>query len=161
YNRHPHVFQKQNLGAPIEVKWEELKRQEKEDNYSLLSHIPSSMPALLRAYVITKRAAKVGFDWQRIEDVYEKMEEEIVELKDAEATGDANRVREEIGDLLFTVVNIARFLSVDPEDALRATSDKFIKRFGYIEQNTDIRSATLETMDTLWNENKDKENAEK
>ena len=119
------------------------------------------MPALLRAYVITKRASKVGFDWQRIEDVYEKMEEEIVELKDAEATGDANRVREEIGDLLFTVVNIARFLSVDPEDALRATSDKFIKRFGYIEQNTDIRSATLETMDTLWNENKDKENAEK
>ncbi len=155
YHRHPHVFQKQDLGAPIEVKWEELKRQEKQDNYSLLSHIPPSMPALLRAYVITKRAAKVGFDWQKIEDVYEKMEEEIVELKDAEAAGDEDRIREEIGDLLFTVVNIARFLSVDPEDALRATSNKFIRRFNYIEENTDIRSASLETMDRLWNESKE------
>ncbi|MBP1749589.1 MAG: hypothetical protein H6Q52_2128 [Deltaproteobacteria bacterium] len=157
YNRHPHVFQKQELGVPIELKWEELKSQEK-DNYSLLSHIPPSMPALLRAYVITKRAAKVGFDWQRVEDVYDKMEEEIIELKDATATGDGNRIHEEIGDLLFTVVNIARFLSVDPEDALRATSNKFIKRFSYIEKNTDIRSATLETMDKLWNESKEKEN---
>ncbi len=159
YHRHPHVFQKKNLGGPIEEKWEELKMQEKDD-YSLLSHIPSSMPALLRAYVITKRAAKVGFDWQRIEDVYAKLDEEFVELKDAEAAGDRNRIREEIGDLLFTVVNIARFLSVDPEDALRETSDKFIKRFGYIEQNTDIRSASLETMDNLWNESKKKENTD-
>ena len=156
YHRHPHVFQKQDLGAPIEEKWEELKKLEKQDDYSLLSHIPSSMPALLRACVITKRAAKVGFDWQKIEDVYEKMEEEIIELKDAEAAGDKYRIREEIGDLLFTVVNLARFLSVDPEDALRATSSKFIKRFGYIEENTDIRSASLETMDRLWNESKNK-----
>ena len=156
YRRHPHVFQKEDLGAPIEEKWEELKRKEKEDNYSLLSHIPPSMPALLRAYVITKRAAKVGFDWPKIEDVYEKMEEETVELRNAQATGDQERMREEVGDLLFTVVNIARFLSVDPEDALRATSDKFIRRFTYIEENTDTRSATLETMDRLWNEAKNK-----
>lgn len=156
YHRHPHVFEKKDLGGPIEEKWEELKRQEKDD-YSLLSHIPSSMPALLKAYVITKRAAKVGFDWYRIDDVYDKLEEEIVELQEAEATGDPNRIREEVGDLLFTVVNIARFLSVDPEDALRLTSDKFIKRFTYIEQNTDIRSATLETMDALWNEAKKQE----
>ena len=157
YNRHPHVFQKKDLGGPIEEKWEELKRQEKKDDYSLLSHIPPSMPALLRAFVITKRAAKVGFDWQRIEDVYQKMEEEIAELKDARDIGDVNRVREEIGDLLFTIVNIARFLAVDPEDALRATSDKFVKRFSYIEHNTDIRSASLETMDMLWNEAKEKD----
>ncbi len=156
YRRHPHVFQKEDLGAPIEEKWEELKRKEKEANYSLLSHIPPSMPALLRAYVITKRAAKVGFDWPKIEDVYEKMEEETVELRNAQATGDQERMREEVGDLLFTVVNIARFLSVDPEDALRATSDKFIRRFTYIEENTDTRSATLETMDRLWNEAKNK-----
>lgn len=156
YRRHPHVFQKEDLGAPIEEKWEELKRKEKEANYSLLSHIPASMPALLRAYVITKRAAKVGFDWPKIEDVYEKMEEETVELRNAQATGDQERMREEVGDLLFTVVNIARFLSVDPEDALRATSDKFIRRFTYIEENTDTRSATLETMDRLWNEAKNK-----
>lgn len=156
YHRHPHVFQKEDLGAPIEEKWEELKRKEKEDNYSLLSHIPPSMPALLRAHAITKRAAKVGFDWPGIEDVYEKMEEEIIELRNAQATGDQEHMREEIGDLLFTIVNIARFLSVDPEDALRATSDKFIRRFTYIEENTDIRSASLETMDRLWNEAKNK-----
>ncbi|MEN6617818.1 MAG: MazG family protein, partial [Syntrophorhabdus sp.] len=73
YDRHPHVFQDQELDVPIEIKWEELKKKEKVDDYSLLSHIPPSMPALLRAYIITKRAAKVGFDWQKIEDVYEKM----------------------------------------------------------------------------------------
>jgi MazG family protein len=157
YHRHPHVFQKEDLGAPIEVKWEELKQKERQDNYSLLSHIPPSMPALLRAYVITKRAAKVGFDWPKIEDVYEKLEEEIAELHDAEAAGDQEHIREEIGDLLFTIVNIARFLSVDPEDARRATSNKFIRRFNYIEENTDIRSATLETMDKLWNEAKEKD----
>jgi tetrapyrrole methylase family protein/MazG family protein len=134
YHRHPHVFRKEVLDAPIEVKWEDLKREEKkDDDYSLLANIPPAMPALLRAYVMTKRAAKVGFDWQKVEDVYDKMYEEIAELKAAEAAGDPERVREEVGDLLFTIVNIARFLSVDPEDALRATSDKFTRRFTYIE----------------------------
>ncbi|MHB8111282.1 MAG: nucleoside triphosphate pyrophosphohydrolase [Syntrophorhabdaceae bacterium] len=155
YGRHPHVFQKQELDVPIEIKWEELKKNEKEDNYSLLAHIPASMPALLRANIITKRAAKVGFDWQKIDDVYSKMDEEIAELKDAQLTGDKAHIRSEIGDLLFTIVNIARFLSVDPEDALRSTSDKFIRRFSYIEKNTDIRKATLETMDKLWDESKE------
>ncbi len=157
YNRHPHVFQKQALDAPIEVKWEEFKSAEKE-NYSLLSNIPSSMPSLLRAYVITKRAAKVGFDWEKIGDVYDKMDEEIGELKDAQASGEAAHIKEEIGDLLFTIVNIARLLSVDPEDALRSTSNKFIRRFNYIEGNTDIRDATLDTMDKLWNDSKSMEN---
>jgi len=155
YHRHPHVFRKEVLDVPIEVKWEDLKREEKKDDgYSLLANIPSSMPALLRAYVMTKRAAKVGFDWQRIEDVYDKMYEEIAELKAAEAGGDPERVREEVGDLLFTIVNIARFLSVDPEDALRATSDKFTRRFSYIENNTDIRNSDADTMDKLWNDSK-------
>jgi len=154
YNRHPHVFQRQVLDAPIEVKWEELKRAEKEKEYSLLANIPSSMPALLRAYVITKRAAKVGFDWEKIDDVYDKMYEELAELRQAQRTGRADHIREEVGDLLFTIVNIARFLSVDPEDALRSTSDKFTRRFSYIENNTDIRSATTETMDKLWNDSK-------
>lgn len=154
YNRHPHVFQRQVLDAPIEVKWEELKRAEKEEEYSLLANIPSSMPALLRAYVITRRAAKVGFDWEKIGDVYDKMYEEIGELREAQATGRPDRIREEVGDLLFTIVNIARFLSVDPEDALRSTSDKFTRRFSYIENNTDIRSATADTMDKLWNDSK-------
>jgi len=155
YHRHPHVFRKEVLDAPIEVKWEDLKREEKkDDDYSLLANIPPAMPALLRAYVMTKRAAKVGFDWQKVEDVYDKMYEEIAELKAAEAAGDPERVREEVGDLLFTIVNIARFLSVDPEDALRATSDKFTRRFTYIENNTDIRNSDADTMDKLWNDSK-------
>lgn len=153
YHRHPHVFRKQVLDAPIEVKWEELKREERQD-YSLLANIPSSMPALLRAYVITKRAAKVGFDWKEIGDVYDKMYEELAELRQAQAAGNPGHIREEVGDLLFTIVNIARFLSVDPEDALRSTSDKFTRRFSYIENNTDIRDADTDTMEKLWNDSK-------
>lgn len=160
YNRHPHVFQKSVSSAPIEKRWEEIKKEEKDD-YSPLSDVPSVMPALLRAYVVTKRAARVGFDWPRVEDVYDKMSEEIDELKDAQASGNSRFIREEIGDLLFTVVNISRFLNTDPEDALRLTIDKFIRRFLYIEKNTDTNSASLETMNKLWNDIKRMEKEEK
>lgn len=151
YHRHPHVFGDMSPDTPIETKWEELKKIEKED-YSPLQNIPQIIPALLRSYIITKRAARIGFDWPKIEDVHEKMREEIEELKKAEESGDSGLIREEIGDLLFTVVNIARFHSVDPEDALRATSNKFLRRFHYIEKNTDFSNTTLEEMDKLWNE---------
>jgi tetrapyrrole methylase family protein / MazG family protein len=151
YNRHPHVFRKEPSHIPIEKRWEEIKKEEKQD-YSPLSNIPISMPALLRAYAVTKRAAGVGFDWKNIEDVYDKMFEEIEELKKAQTAENAASIKEEIGDLLFTIVNIARFLKTDPEDALRFTIDKFLRRFSYIEKNTDIRNASLETMDTLWND---------
>ncbi|HVN95614.1 MAG TPA: nucleoside triphosphate pyrophosphohydrolase [Syntrophorhabdaceae bacterium] len=156
YNRHPHVFQGKPMVESIEEKWEELKKQEKAE-YAPLSGIPRAMPALLRAYVITKRAAKVGFDWKEIQDVYEKLFEEVGELRKAQETGDPSSIREEIGDLLFTVVNIARFLDVDPEDALRFTIEKFIRRFSYIEKNTDIANASLEAMDRMWNDVKDME----
>jgi tetrapyrrole methylase family protein/MazG family protein len=151
YNRHPHVFQKKTSRIPIEKRWEEIKKEEKKD-YSPLSNIPHSMPALLRAYAVTRRAAGVGFDWKKIEDVYDKMFEEIEELKEAQTAENAASIKEEIGDLLFTIVNISRFLKTDPEDALRYTIDKFLRRFSYIEKNTDIRNASLETMDTLWND---------
>lgn len=154
YNRHPHVFQGKSSDEPIEKRWEEIKKEEKED-YSPLSSIPSNMPSLLRAYIVTKRATRVGFDWEKIEDIYEKMFEEIEELKEAQATDNNKTIKEEIGDLLFTVVNISRFLNIDPEDALRFTIDKFINRFSYIEKNTDIRNTSLETMDKLWNDIKD------
>ncbi len=156
YHRHPHVFQKEVLDVPIEMKWGG-PEEGREEGYRVLApreHPPSGAFALLRAYVMTKRAAKVGFDWQKIEDVYDKMYEEIAELKAAEAAGDQELVREEVGDLIFTIVNIARFLSVDPEDALRATSDKFTRRFTYIEDNTDIRNSDADTMDKLWNDSK-------
>ena len=151
YHRHPHVFGTLPHDTPIETKWEELKKNEK-DNYSPLQNIPKIIPALLRAYIITKRAARFGFDWPRLEDVHGKMHEEIDELKKAEESGDSGLIREEIGDLLFTIVNIARFHNIDPEDALRATSNKFLRRFSYIEKNTDLSNTTLETMDKLWNE---------
>ena len=106
-------------------------------------------------YAVTRRAARVGFDWKKLEDVYEKLFEEIEELKRAQATDNAASVREEIGDLLFTIVNISRFLNIDPEDALRFSIDKFINRFSYIEKNTGHRNTSLETMDTLWNDIKD------
>lgn len=156
YNRHPHVFLKETPEWPIQKRWEEIKREEKED-YSLLSNIPASIPALLRAYTITRRAARVGFDWQRLEDIHEKMHEEIDELKKAEGAGDAAAVKEEIGDLLFTIVNISRFHNIDPEDALRATSEKFIRRFNYIEKNTDVTKSSLSDMDNLWDEIKNME----
>jgi tetrapyrrole methylase family protein / MazG family protein len=151
HHRHPHVFGNLPHDIPIETKWEDLKKSEK-DNYSPLQNIPKIIPALLRAYIITKRAARFGFDWPRLEDVHGKMHEEIDELKKAEESGDSGLIREELGDLLFTIVNIARFHNIDPEDALRATSNKFLRRFSYIEKNTDLSNTTLETMDKLWNE---------
>ena len=151
YNRHPHVFKGASADKPVEIKWEEIKKNEKE-NYRPLSDVPSIMPALLRAYIITRRAARIGFDWEHVDDVYVKMSEEIEELKNAERLADIESITEEVGDLLFTMVNISRFYSVDPEDALRQTCDKFIRRFSYIESKTDIKTSTLSKMDSLWNE---------
>jgi tetrapyrrole methylase family protein / MazG family protein len=151
YHRHPHVFGDMPRETPIETTWEELKKNEK-DGYSPLQNVPQLIPALLRAYIISKRAAKIGFDWPKLEDIHEKMHEEIEELNKAEQSGNNGLIKEEIGDLLFTIVNIARFHNIDPEDALRATSNKFVRRFSYIEKNTDITNTTLETMDKLWNE---------
>ncbi len=156
YSRHPHVFQRRDDGKTVEKRWEELKKAEKED-YSPVAHTPAILPALLRSYVISKRAARVGFDWEKLEDIYEKMYEEIGELKEAEASGDTEQIEEEIGDLLFTVSNIARFHGVDPETALRQTNEKFIRRFAHVEAHTDVTKADLKAMDALWNEIKKKE----
>ena len=155
FNRHPHVFKKESSLGPGEVedRWEELKKAEKE-NYSPLAGIPSTLPALLRAYTLTRRAAKVGFDWPKIDNVFEKMEEEISELKKEVTAGNHPSIKDEIGDVLFTMVNLARFFHVDPEDALRGTIDKFISRFSYVEKNIKLSEASLETMDKLWNEAK-------
>lgn len=151
FNRHPHVFSNSVLDKPIEKKWEDIKKNEKED-YSLLSHIPDITPALSRAYLIARKVAKVGFCWDNIEDIYKKFYEEIEELKEAEISGDKDAVREEIGDLLFSIVNISKFYDIDPEDALRFTSNKFIRRFQYIETKTDINNSSLLIMDKLWDE---------
>ncbi len=154
YRRHPHVFLGAATDQPVETRWEELKKREKAD-YSLLSSIPFSVPALLRAYIISRRASRFGFDWEKIDDVYGKLFEEVDELRRAEDEGNIHSISEEIGDLLFTIVNIARFHSVDPEDALRHTNEKFIRRFGYIEKKLNGQPATATAMDKLWNEVKD------
>jgi len=151
YNRHPHVFLQIPMDKPIELKWEEIKKNEKED-YSPLANIPKIIPALLRAYIITRRVAKVGFDWPHLDDLYEKVFEEVDELRQAESTHNDLLIKEEIGDLLFTIVNVARFHNVDPEDALRFTSEKFVRRFSYVEKKVDLKNSTLSTMDKLWNE---------
>jgi MazG family protein len=156
YSRHPHVFGDTKDGKPVEKRWEELKKAEKND-YSPVAHTPEVLPALLRSYVISRRAARVGFDWERLEDIYEKMYEEIRELKEAEGSGEHRRIEEEIGDLLFTISNIARFHGIDPETALRQTNKKFIRRFAHIEAHTDLTQADLKAMDALWNEIKTKE----
>jgi tetrapyrrole methylase family protein / MazG family protein len=156
YNRHPHVFSSQTADKPIDQKWEEIKKNEKEE-YSPLENVPTIIPALLRAYIITRRAARVGFDWPKLDDVYEKIYEEVAELRGAEAGGKTDAMIEEIGDLLFTIVNISRFHNIDPEDALRLTTDKFVRRFAYVAENTDIQSSTLATMDKLWDEAKSME----
>lgn len=156
FNRHPHVFIENKPESPIEKRWEEIKKKEKED-YSPIKNIPKTMPALLRAYVVTKRVAKVGFDWPSIDDVYRKLDEELIELHIAEKNEDLNGIKEEIGDILFTIVNISRFHAIDPEDALRSTIEKFIRRFSYIEQQTNLSKADLKIMDKLWEEIKSME----
>ncbi len=156
HGRHPHVFSPEADETPVEKRWEEIKKAEK-TNYSPVSSVPKTLPALLRAYVISQRAARVGFDWEKLEDIHEKVAEEIGELKAAEARAVREEIEEEIGDVLFTVVNISRRHAVDPENALRLAIDKFLRRFGRIEKNLDEAKGDPNAMDALWNETKEKE----
>jgi len=154
YRRHPHVFSRGIAEQPLEKRWEEIKKAEKTD-YSPVSSVPKVLPALLRAYVISKRAAKVGFDWEKLEDIYQKMYEEIGELKEAESSGTPEEIEGELGDLLFTIANISRFHAIDPEAALRRTIDKFIRRFGAIEPHLESVKNDLGAMEALWIETKE------
>jgi tetrapyrrole methylase family protein/MazG family protein len=121
-----------------------------------LRDIPSILPALIRSYKVQEKAALVGFDWESVEGAMQKLEEELTELKEVYRGGDEQKIREEIGDLLFAAVNVARFLKVDPELALKNTIEKFITRFEYIEKNArrPLQEMTLEEMDELWNQAK-------
>ncbi len=145
------------VGVPsIAQRWEEIKRAEKAD-YSPVANVPKILPALLRSYVISKRAAKLGFDWETKEGVHEKIIEEIAELKEAERTGTKESIEEEIGDLLFTIANLSRFHDIDPEAALRLSITKFVRRFAYVESKADLDNPNPKVMDELWNEIKDAE----
>ena len=163
--RHPHVFGDvvANDADQVLVNWEKLKQDErKAENKSLLAGIPQSMPALLKASRLTEKAARVGFDWRRTEEVFDKLDEEIAELREAVASGDPSHVHDEIGDLLFTIANIARKVNVNPEEALQSTNRKFMRRFQSMESRVDtFEGMSLEEMDRLWDEAKKDEGLRK
>jgi XTP/dITP diphosphohydrolase len=167
--RHPHIFNKDNaLGNITEEKvlenWEKIKMTE--GRKSVLEGVPNSLPALLKAERIQEKAAKVGFDWDNKNDVWKKVEEEIGELKHEIEFGDKDKIEDELGDVIFAIVNAARFEKIVPENALQRTNNKFIRRFQYIEQkakanNLDLKEMTLAEMDEFWNEAKALEKIEK
>lgn len=164
--RHPHVFgnKKANTAAEVMDSWEKMKDAEKArrgDRETLLD-VPRSLPALRRAEKIQTRASRVGFDWQEIEDVWNKFHEEKSELMEAIQQGEQKAIVDEFGDILFALVNVARFLKLDPEEALGQTINKFAKRFYYMEQRTkeqgqDLEQLSLTDMDRLWSEAKARE----
>ncbi|HOJ06052.1 MAG: nucleoside triphosphate pyrophosphohydrolase [Ignavibacteriota bacterium] len=168
--RHPHVFGETKVADSNEVKknWEEIKLSEGRE--SVLDGVPHNLPALQRANRLQEKAAKVGFDWEKKEDVWEKVIEEIKEMQEVEklkAQSDKNseinelnsKLENEVGDVLFAMVNYSRFLGINPEDALRKTNEKFIKRFNYVqskvkESGKTINESNLKEMDKFWNESK-------
>lgn len=163
--RHPHVFKGAKVDTSDEAvsTWEQQKRQEKQIKSiaDSMKMIPRELPALLKSEKIQKKAAEVGFDWDNLEDVVDKVREELQEILEANTTGDSTHIKEEAGDLLFAVVNLMRFLKVNPEIALNATCNKFINRFQYIEKmaakaERNLTEMTLEEMDVFWEKSKKK-----
>jgi len=163
-SRHPHVFGEMDVSSPGEVEknWFDLKNKEKNHRKSILDGIPRQLPALLRAYRLTERASRVGFDWQKRDDVLGKLDEELDELNQALSEGHQEKIEGEVGDILFVLVNLARLTGSNPEEALRRTTEKFIRRFHHIEVTLEgshktLKEASLEEMDRLWEQAKWKE----
>ncbi len=162
--RHPHVFGdvKAETAQEVLFNWEQIKQTERRQatgQASLLNGVPRELPALLRAHRLQEKASHVGFDWKEAQEVFRKVEEELGELRAAMQGQAADRVEAELGDLLFALVNLSRFLAVNPEEALRKTIARFIARFRYIEEELarrgrSLRQASLEEMDALWAEAK-------
>ncbi len=152
--RHPHVFGDGQAKTSDEVlrKWDEIKATEKPRPKGLLAGIPQALPALVEGDKIARKAAGAGFDWPGIDPVFDKLREELGELDHARKSGSQEDIEGEIGDLLFVVVNIARFLKVDPEQALRKTNTKFRRRFAHVEDGLGkpLKEATIEEMEALW-----------
>jgi XTP/dITP diphosphohydrolase len=158
-HRHPHIYGDVEVANEEEVKknWEKLKL--KEGKNSVLEGVPKSLPAVVKANRIQDKVKGVGFDWEEPNQVWEKVEEEIVELKVEVAKGNVDRIEAELGDVLFSMINYARFIGVNPEDALERTNKKFIKRFQYLESKAkeiskELSEMTLAEMDVYWEEAK-------
>lgn len=160
-SRHPHVFgvEKANNAKQVVHNWEKIKEKQNGDK-SILSGIPKSLPTLLKAYRIQEKVSGIGFDWKNKNEVWNKVKEEIAEIEEGvKSNSPADKIAEEFGDLLFSLVNASRLYGINPEDALNLSIEKFIKRFNYIEkkakeQNKYLSEMTLEQMDELWNEAK-------
>lgn len=151
-HRHPHIYGDVTVQDEDEVKrnWEQLKM--KEGRKSLLSGVPKSLSAMIKAYRIQEKVKQVGFEWKHIDEVWEKVEEELQELRQAVDSKVGKKIDEEFGDLLFALINYARFLKLDPEASLQGTNKKFMKRFMYIEENAQkpLEEMSLEEMEMLW-----------
>ena len=158
-DRHPHIYGDVEVKDEEEVtrNWEQLKL--KEGKKSVLEGVPKSLPSMVKANRIQDKVSGVGFDWEKSEQVFEKVEEELAELKEEIAAGDTDRIESEFGDVFFSMVNYARFLKVNPENALERTNKKFIKRFQYLEEKSaalqkPLKDMTLSEMDVFWEEAK-------
>ena len=163
--RHPHVFADgtARTGEEVTKRWDEIKREERKEKgegpHGLLGGVPRALPALVEAQQITSRAARAGFDWRNADEVLEKLDEERGEFAEARARGSHDQIEDELGDLLFVIVNLARFVKVDPEQALRRTNTKFRQRFGHVErrlaaQGKEVSGTPIDELEALWQEAK-------
>ncbi len=154
-----------STASAVEKTWEQIKQREKDGNERVLSGVPDALPSLIKAYRIQDKARNVGFDWKVKEDVWDKVHEELEELKDELAKGDKENSTRELGDFLFSIINAARLYKLNPDNALEKTNQKFIRRFNYVEdhslkQGKRLKDMTLAEMDKLWDEAKRQENHE-
>ena len=161
--RHPHVFgdTEANTSQKVEQNWEQLKLKEKGGNKTVLAGVPNALPALIKAHRIQDKARNVGFDWEKREQVWDKVQEEFNELKQEIDNMDPDNMEAEFGDLFFSLINAARLYKINPDNALERTNQKFIRRFNYLEAHTisqgrSLKEMTLEEMDQLWEEAKRK-----
>ncbi len=155
--RHPHVFGNEKISSADEViaQWEKIKKKEKGERQSLMDGVPGHLPALLKAYRVQQKASRVGFDWEKVEDVKLKLDEEVNELKQAIHSDEPERIIEEAGDVLFSIANILRFIDINPEEALNRTINKFVARFKFMEMQAkkmdkSINDMSIEEMESLW-----------
>lgn len=159
--RHPHVFGEGNAETAREVSqnWEQLKLKEKDGNKSVLGGVPASLPSMIKAYRIQDKARNVGFDWEDRSQVWDKVKEELTELKEEINNQERDAMEAEFGDFMFSIINAARLYGINPDNALERTNQKFIRRFSYLEEHTirqgrSLTDMSLEEMDKYWNEAK-------
>ncbi|MDD6471560.1 MAG: nucleoside triphosphate pyrophosphohydrolase [Bacteroidales bacterium] len=162
--RHPHVFgeEKAETAGQVSMLWEQVKLKEKDGNKSVLGGVPSALPSLVKAYRIQDKARNVGFDWEKREDVWEKVKEEISEFETEVEKMDQAKATSELGDVLFSLINVARLYKINPDNALEMTNQKFIRRFNYVEEHSlkqglDMKQMTIDKLESLWQQAKQEE----